>query len=1222
MMQLAMNEAEGTAPASNLDLQGNKEVNKGDRVGASVDKAESEVSVGTQPRKSGRTKQQSSKAKQNQLQELQKTMLSIIDECAHLHRAVELSIKRECSTAILSGLFTKTKATLPPVIQFLDEMKPLGQVDTGIVNSVDKLTRDNQVLCEKLSELLESLDNAPDSVLDNKNPDKPSQPSSRGSNSSRETTPSQVRSSRRSTTSRASSRTSDTFRIRAQEAAAAAAAKRVELAAQSDINRMQEEIEKKKRLMEERRIQGEAEAEESRAEVYLRAAEEEDNASILLRPPPELRNPRTPLFQHLMAATSINAAAARPEYEINSGPPKSLPSGQITATPKPPARTVVPPDNHTPISVESSNEALVDSIATAINTIRLKPAEPFIFHGDALQYAGWKVAFEGLIECRQSKPVEKLMYLQQYLGGKAKTAVSGYLHLGTEDAYRQAKQKLERRFGKPETISEAYRTQLDKWPKVSENDGESLENLTDFLESCQTAMETVPELEILNDRRENAKMIEKLPLSVARKWIRRATELEKQTLKFPKFHDFCKFLAIESEVASNTLTNVLSNTSKVQKNPNNSSKQAQGKAKTPEKNTHAFHAGTTSVSQTKHIKGKPCLKCSLTNHATSNCYQLAKLNYQDQQDFMRSKSLCFACLKPNHVATDCKAKPKCRTCQQEHPTIAHNHIAQKQVSAAENQSSASKEQESADEHSSTSNQANVKQGATAMSMTIPVYVSSKVNPHHEVLVYALLDSGSDTTLIADQTLNKLDLETTVTTLNMTTLTETNGKKIKSRKVNGLQIRGYNQDKLVVMPTVYSQTEIPVNRKHIPNARSVENWPHLAHLASKLIPDNQNHTVGLLIGSDMSQVFIPREVIAGADHEPFAQLTDIGWCVIGNTGSQKPPSTVAMHRTVVEPLERDIVSFRCHTESRCKTSEKILDILQTDFKTDKASGDSLTTTSVDDRKFLDIIRQEITKDTEGYVTMPLPFKSLPTLNNSKVMAEHRFRLLEKKLSDTVYGEHYRKFMDQILQHGDAEKVPEDELENRDSWYISHFGVYHPKKPGKIRVVFDCSAKTGGSCLNDYLLQGPDQLNNLMGILLRFRKEEVAVTCDVERMFHQFHVPAKHRDYLRFLWYDEGGNPATYRMKVHLFGAKSSPGCATYGLRALCGSTSEPDKKVIDFVKHDFYVDDGLTSVPTAEEAITLVKGAADICKEGNMRLHKFSSNCKEVLESVPPTERSL
>jgi len=73
------------------------------------------------------------------------------------------------------------------------------------------------------------------------------------------------------------------------------------------------------------------------------------------------------------------------------------------------------------------------------------------------------------------------------------------------------------------------------------------------------------------------------------------------------------------------------------------------------------------------------------------------------------------------------------------------------------------------------------------------------------------------------------------------------------------------------------------------------------------------------------------------------------------------------------------------------------------------------------------------------------------------------------------------------------------------------VYHPQKPGKIRIVFDCSATFMGHSLNKYLLQGPD---SLVGVLCQFRKESIEFMCDLEAMFHQFKVKDEDRDYLRF------------------------------------------------------------------------------------------------------------
>ena len=97
-------------------------------------------------------------------------------------------------------------------------------------------------------------------------------------------------------------------------------------------------------------------------------------------------------------------------------------------------------------------------------------------------------------------------------------------------------------------------------------------------------------------------------------------------------------------------------------------------------------------------------------------------------------------------------------------------------------------------------------------------------------------------------------------------------------------------------------------------------------------------------------------------------------------------------------------------------------------------------------------------------------------------------------------------------GHAKKAPE---QCETDWCIPHHGVYHHKKPEKLRVVFDCSGNFQGHSLNRHLLQGPYLTNSLVGVLRRFKQEPVAFACDIEGMFHQVHVNEEHRDPLRFL-----------------------------------------------------------------------------------------------------------
>ncbi|XP_064077611.1 uncharacterized protein LOC135195281 [Macrobrachium nipponense] len=47
-----------------------------------------------------------------------------------------------------------------------------------------------------------------------------------------------------------------------------------------------------------------------------------------------------------------------------------------------------------------------------------------------------------------------------------------------------------------------------------------------------------------------------------------------------------------------------------------------------------------------------------------------------------------------------------------------------------------------------------------------------------------------------------------------------------------------------------------------------------------------------------------------------------------------------------------------------------------------------------------------------------------------------------------------------------------------------------------------------------------------------------------------------------------------------------------------------------------VDDGVTSVPSVDEATKLVKEATEVCCKGGLRLHKFISNNRSVLENIP------
>ena len=77
-----------------------------------------------------------------------------------------------------------------------------------------------------------------------------------------------------------------------------------------------------------------------------------------------------------------------------------------------------------------------------------------------------------------------------------------------------------------------------------------------------------------------------------------------------------------------------------------------------------------------------------------------------------------------------------------------------------------------------------------------------------------------------------------------------------------------------------------------------------------------------------------------------------------------------------------------------------------------------------------------------------------------------------------------------------------------------------KSDKLWIVFDCNTEYAGTSLNKEVLQGSDLTNRLLGVLIRFREDQVALMGDIEAMFHQVKVSPQDWEALRFLWWKSG------------------------------------------------------------------------------------------------------
>lgn len=874
-----------------------------------------------------------------------------------------------------------------------------------------------------------------------------------------------------------------------------------------------------------------------------------------------------------------------------------------TESPLNPDATLFQPCQATSEKTTQESVSLVQAIASSLSLNRLPVPEPTMFSGDPLRFTDWKMSFMTLIDRKPLPVSEKMFYLKNYLAGEARKAVEGFFYRDTEDAYNGAWNVLQDRYGNPFIVQKAFRDKLIKWPKIPTNDPRALQEFSDFLQSCTEAIPHVSGLAILNDCEENQKLLKKLPEWIVRKWSRIVVDELDTSGNYPNFACFAEFLKREARIACNPITSpLLTNFKHVDDRIPKRAKAF---------NTNTQPKGFTQERQeATNSKPKwPCFVCKSEAHGITRCPTFAVKSIKDRKTFIHENRLCFGCLRKGHMTKDCKRRHTCNTCNRRHPTCLHEDRKQEPAEVTTNSSTSTEEHSGQVTHQVMSH--TLTQHASVTSSIVPVFVSSVQEPHREVLTYAMLDTQSDSTFILEDVLHKLSVDVKPVKLKLSTMTAID-TIIPSQSVHGLQVRGLHSETFIQLQQAYSRDFIPVDKSYIPTKETALLWPHLKNLADK-IPPLQDCDIGLLIGYDCPAALAPREVILGDTNQPFAQRSELGWSIIGSTNPHldRQGNQSFVHRLTVKELPVPMAT-------------DVLKALESDF-IERAYEDKYV--SQEDVYFIQFLSNHITQNQDSHYEMPLPFKgnSPPNLPNNKKLATIRLQCLKKKLkANKQYYDQYKTFMEEIINKGDAEPAPSTS-EGQTEWYLPHHGIYHPRKPDKLRVVFDGSSKFHGISLNDSLLTGPDLINSLVGVLCRFRKEVVAIICDIERMFYQFSVAPESRNYLKFLWWKGGDmekEPQEYRMTVHLFGAASSPGCANFGLKHLAQQHKVSHPLASTFVEKNFYVDDGLTSVSSVEEAKKLIIESQELCKKGGMRLHKFNSNEEAALSCLEPSERAV
>ncbi|XP_055527937.1 uncharacterized protein LOC129720474 [Wyeomyia smithii] len=277
-------------------------------------------------------------------------------------------------------------------------------------------------------------------------------------------------------------------------------------------------------------------------------------------------------------------------------------------------------------------------------------------------------------------------------------------------------------------------------------------------------------------------------------------------------------------------------------------------------------------------------------------------------------------------------------------------------------------------------------------------------------------------------------------------------------------------------------------------------------------------------------------------------------------------------------------------------------------------------SAEERECENLYTSTVARDRSGRYIVRLPrhpnFHSM--LGESKAAALRRFRLLEQRLErEAEMKEEYHRFMREYISLGHMRLLGMNQHSSGNFYLPHHPVVKESSTTTKVRVVFDGSAKSStGVSLNETLLTGPVVQDDLLSIVLRFRKFPVALVADIEEMYRQVLIHPEDTPYQRILWrFNESDPIQTYELLTVTYGLAPSSFLAKRTLQQLADDEGTAYPLADPILRKIFYVDDCLGGAQSVDEALQLRHELTELLSKGGLTLRKWTSNKLEVLQGL-------
>ena len=569
-----------------------------------------------------------------------------------------------------------------------------------------------------------------------------------------------------------------------------------------------------------------------------------------------------------------------------------------------------------------------------------------------------------------------------------------------------------------------------------------------------------------------------------------------------------------------------------------------------------------------------------------NCGSFKALDLDGRWKAVSQKKLCRSCLIP-HWKGACRSKKECGVngCRVRHHPLLHSsrYIATAQSGArtASNGSVAHQNHH------------------YAPSYTLFRYLPIKLFGNDtEIETYAFLDDGSSSTLIEADLAKQLGLSGKPETLWLSWTGKIDRHEKESERVR-LKVCGTGCKSSYALENVRTVKDLGLPSQTLDYSQLSKLFPYMRGL-----PINGYHNVSprIIIGLEHARLLTSLKVREGDGNGPVASKTRLGWCVFGRN---------SLEATTIEQLHIHTAGFMSNGE--------LHESMKRFFAVEEATV-STKLEAEDDKRALQILENTTVRKSNQYETGLLWRIDKPSFPDSFRMAVKRLNSLEKRLarepelaakvSEQIKGYKQKKY---------SHRITRTELERTDpshTWYLPLGVVTTPKKPDKVRLIWDAAAKAAGVSFNDMLLKGPDLLTSLPAVLLRFRQRNVAICGDICEMFHQIRIRDEDKQYQRFLWRDSPKDAVQiWVMDVATFGATCSPCSAQFIKNHNARRFENSYPRAVSAIIDNHYVDDFLDSVDTVDEAVRLVSEVSSIHAAGGFTIGKFLSSAPEVLSKL-------